>query len=68
MESPLKSPDNEAEVWADLQPDSWSQAISEEGNIFADLYAFSKDLIEKELEFKKHDLVIEVKYHYHSTL
>mmetsp|Transcript_25865 Transcript_25865/g.43634 ORF Transcript_25865/g.43634 Transcript_25865/m.43634 type:complete len:545 (+) Transcript_25865:84-1718(+) len=58
MDSPNAS--NEAEVWADLQPDSWSNAISSDGNIFTNLYSFTKELIERELEFKKHDIIIEV--------
>lgn len=58
MESPSAS--NEAEVWADLQPDSWSNAISSDGNIFTSLYSFTKELIERELELNKHDVIIEV--------
>ena len=47
-------------MWADLQPDSWSNAISEPDNIFAALYEFSKSLIEREIDMMEHDLVIEV--------
>ena len=64
MASPVQSPaSNEAEVWENLEPQGWSNAINSEGNIFSDLYIHTKDLIEKELEFKKHDLIIEVIQH-----
>ena len=63
MDSPntIQEPaSNEAEVWAELQPDSWSNAISSEGNIFSHLYSFTKQLIEEEMAFRQHDLIIEV--------